>query len=143
MSVALGSLLKLPPARMKSKPTIAPQTSYKVGLAKVEITPSEPIWLAGWGVRTEPSKGVSQPIWVKAMAIQSGNEPPVLWVTADLLGFSRKMTATIAERVQRKHGIDRSRLMLNASHTHSGPVTGDVLRLYFDLPKREDVIIER
>ncbi|MCC7193821.1 MAG: neutral/alkaline non-lysosomal ceramidase N-terminal domain-containing protein [Phycisphaeraceae bacterium] len=119
------------------------QPSWKAGLAKVDITPTEPIWLAGWGFRTRTSQGVSQPIWVKALALRSGNDKPAVWVTADLLGLSQKMTAIIAARVQKKYGIDRSHLVLNASHSHSGPVTGDVLRLYFDLPKREDIIINR
>src|SRR5687767_8970269 len=96
------------------------KASWKAGLSKMDITPSEPIWLAGWGFRNQRSKGVSQKIWVKSLALQSGNEPPCVWVTADILGFSRKMTQAIAERVEKKYGIDRSRLLLNASHTHSG-----------------------
>lgn len=126
--------------RSKSSNTDRP---WKAGLSKVEITPTEPIWLAGWGFRTKTSQGVSQPIWVKALALRSGSGKPAVWVTADLLGFSRKMTAVIARRVQKKYGIDRAHLVLNASHSHSGPVTGDVLRMYFDLPKREDIIIDR
>jgi neutral ceramidase len=128
---------------MKSNKSPTSQSTWKAGLARVDITPTEPIWLAGWGFRTKTMQGVSQRIWVKALALRSGNDDPCVWVTADILGFSRSMTATIAQRVQKKYGITRERLLLNASHNHSGPVTGDVLRLYFDMPKSEDAIIER
>lgn len=128
---------------MSSRRRHAPAPAWNAGLAKIDITPSEPIWLAGWAFRTKTSQGVSQRIWVKALALQSGSDKPCVWVTADLLGFSRSMTATIAQRAQRRFGLDRSRFVLNASHTHSGPVTGDVLRLYYDLSRREERIVER
>jgi hypothetical protein len=38
------------------------------------------------------------------------------------------MTVTIAQRARKKYGLKREQLILNASHNHSGPVTGDVLR---------------
>jgi len=80
------------------------QAVWNAGLGTVDISPSEPIWLAGWGARAKPSEGLSQRIWVKALAHQYGNAAPCVWVTADLRGFSRTMTATIARRVRRKYG---------------------------------------
>jgi len=119
------------------------RTDWLAGVATVDITPRERIWLAGWGSRTEPMQGVSQRIFAKALALQDATGARAVLVTADLLGFSRTMTAAIAGRARRRFGLDRSQLILNASHNHSGPVTGDVLPLYFDLPKREYEIIAR
>ena len=38
--------------------------NWKAGLAKTDITPEGPIWLAGFGARTKPSEGVLQSIYV-------------------------------------------------------------------------------
>src|SRR5262245_30135185 len=59
-------------------------TAWKAGAAKTDITPTESIWLAGYGARTRPSEGVLQKIYVKCVALQSEGGP-VAWVTSDLL----------------------------------------------------------
>ena len=50
---------------------IEPQI-YQVGVAKVDITPSYPIRLSGFGFRRTESEGVTQRIWAKALAIEEG-----------------------------------------------------------------------
>ncbi|MBI3696108.1 MAG: neutral/alkaline non-lysosomal ceramidase N-terminal domain-containing protein, partial [Acidobacteria bacterium] len=102
---------------------ITAQTTWKAGVAKVKITPAESIWLAGYGARTKPSEGVLQDIYAKALAIQDAQGNTSVLVTADLLGFNRQMSDAIAEGVRKKYGLSRDRLVLNASHTHSAPVT--------------------
>ncbi|MBI4026059.1 MAG: neutral/alkaline non-lysosomal ceramidase N-terminal domain-containing protein [Verrucomicrobia bacterium] len=116
---------------------------WKAGAARADISPREPMWLAGWANRTKPMQGVSQPVWAKALALNDGIGQTAVLVTSDLLGFSRTMTAAIAQRAQKRFGLDRARLILNASHNHSGPLTGDVLPLYFDLPRRERALRDR
>ena len=44
------------------------QSGWKAGAAKVEITPREPIWMAGFGFRDKPSQGVRQDIYARALA---------------------------------------------------------------------------
>src|SRR6185503_10437031 len=92
--------------------------AWRAGTARVNITPQEPIWLAGYGARTKPSEGVLQDIYAKALALQNDADPPAVIVTSDLLGFTREMAATVADGVARKYGLPRERLVLNASHTH-------------------------
>ncbi len=58
-------------------------------------------------------------------------------VTADLVGLGVKMVAVISKAALAKHGIVRERLILNASHNHSCPVTEDVLWLYYELTPDE------
>ena len=116
---------------------------WQAGFASKNITPSEPIFLAGWGSRTESSKGVSHPIYVKAMALQYEEDAPAVVITSDLLAFSKDMVAEIADAARSRFGLERSRLILSASHNHSAPVTRDVLPLYYDLSDEQyDVINE-
>src|SRR5262249_33877096 len=60
------------------------QTGWKAGAAKVKVTPTESIWLSGYGNRTKPSEGVLQDIFVKALAIQDGDGATSVIVTSDL-----------------------------------------------------------
>jgi hypothetical protein len=75
----------------------APQT-YRVGVAKTDITPGYPVPLNGFANRkgTE-SAGVTQRIWAKALAIDDG-EPAVL-IAVDTLGIPAAMTQEVAAAV--------------------------------------------
>ncbi len=117
------------------------QTAWKAGVAKVKITPTESIWLAGYGARTKPSEGVLQDIYAKALALQDAQGGISVLVTADLLGFNRQMSDGIAQGVRKKYGLSRDRLVLNASHTHSAPVTGNLLRPAYALPPEQETVV--
>lgn len=106
---------------------------WKVGAAKVNINPTEPIWLAGYGNRDKPSDGVLQDIWVKAAAFQDDTGAISVITTADLVGLDTKTVETVSRRVREKYNVPRERLLFNYSHNHSCPVTGDVLHLYYPL----------
>ena len=116
---------------------------WKAGVARVNITPKEPIWLAGYAARTKPSEGVLQDLWLKALALEDGSGAVSVLVTSDLLGFTRQMSEPVGERVQKKYGVARARLILNASHTHSGPVTGQMLRPAYGLDEAQAAVINR
>src|SRR2546425_8350854 len=90
---------------------VAAQTSWKAGAAKVNITPRESIWLAGYGDRTRPSEGVRQDIYAKALALQDSDNVTSVIVTADLLGFTREVAEPIADRARQKFGLPRERLV--------------------------------
>ena len=94
----------------------------RAGLAKVIITPEYNIWMAGYANRTKPSLGKYQDLYAKALAITDENGNSMVLITADILGFTRELSEGIADRVQQQYGLRRDQLMLNASHTHSGPV---------------------
>lgn len=107
--------------------------AWKVGAAKVNINPTEPIWLAGYGNRDKPSDSILQDIWLKAAAFQDDTGAISVITTADLVGLDRKTVEVVSQRVKAKLGIPRERLLFNYSHNHSCPVTGDVLFLYYPL----------
>jgi neutral ceramidase len=100
------------------------QSAWKAGAAKVSITPSQPIWMAGYDARTKPSEGVLQDIYAKALALQDDSGATTVLVTLDLVGVAPSYTVPIVERAQ-KLGIARERILLNASHTHSAPSAGE------------------
>jgi len=100
------------------------QTGWKAGVAKVMASPKEPIWMAGFGFRNKVSEGVRQDLYVRALALQDDGGKVAAILTLDLADLDRAMADEIAARCQKRYGIERDRLVLNVSHTHSGPVTG-------------------
>src|SRR5687768_6663899 len=84
------------------------QTSWKAGVAKIVITPREPIWLAGYAVRNRPSEGVLHDIYAKALALQDESGTTSILITTDILGYNRTMADTIAERIHKNFGVTRA-----------------------------------
>lgn len=121
----------------------APQTAWRAGVAKVVITPTEPIWMAGFGSRTKPSEGVRQDIYARALALQDESGKPSVVVTLDLAGIEREMADAITDQCQGRFGITRDRLILNISHTHSGPVAGLALMPLYDLNAQQLDVVRR
>jgi hypothetical protein len=107
---------------------------WKAGVARVRITPEEPIWLAGFAHRDRPSEGILSDIWAKALALEDETGELAVLLTTDLVGFSREDVERLAARVRQAAGVRRERLLANYSHNHSAPVTRGVLPLYYELP---------
>jgi len=125
------------------QPLPGAQNHWKAGVAKMVITPKEPIWLAGYGARTKPSDGVLQDIYAKALALQDETGAITVLVTSDLLGFTREVSDPIAARVRQNYSLPRERLALNASHTHSGPVIGNMLRPAYGMNAEQEQAVRR
>ncbi len=115
---------------------------WNVGVARRDIASQEPIALAGWGGE-RISTGTLHPIWAKAIAMQDEQGTTAVLVTTDLLGLSRDMSEELASRASEKFGLQREQLIINSSHNHAGPVTGDLLHLYYELGSPELETIER
>lgn len=101
---------------------VARAAEIQGGVARVSITPSTPMFLSGYAGREKTSTGVAHPIHAKALVIRQDAAHQVVIVTTDLLGIPHHLSEAVARRLMDKHGIDRSQLMLNASHTHAGPM---------------------
>jgi neutral ceramidase len=110
---------------------------YKAGLGRIDITPAQPIYLSGYAARKKPSDGVHQKIWAKALAIEDAKGNRAVIVTTDLIGLPRPVSDRIGAEVEKRYRLRRSQLLLNSSHTHSGPVVHGNLTSMFDLSPAE------
>ena len=106
---------------------------FSAGVARKVITPRTPVWLSGYASRTRPSTEILHDLWAKALIIEDNKKNRMIIVTMDIIGLSHELSENIANRVITKYGIDRSRLLLNASHTHSGPVIWPSLSMMFEI----------
>lgn len=122
--------------------TIMAAADYQAGVARMVITPGYPVYLSGYAVRTKPSEGKVQDLWAKAIAIQDGRGDRVVLVGVDIIGLPRSVSDVVAARAQKEHGLERSRLVLNSSHTHAGPLVRGNLEM-FDLKPEENQAVSR
>ncbi len=101
--------------------------TWLAGAASLEITPpaDSKVWLAGYAARKEPSKGVEQPIYAKALVITQPGGEAIALVTLDLIGIKRPITRRVSDKVETRYGIPRKGLVLFTSHTHCGPAPND------------------
>jgi neutral ceramidase len=116
---------------------------FRLGAAKRDITPTEPIRLSGYASRTKPSEGVDQPIFARVLAIEDSTGAKNVLVTVELLGVTRGFTESIADRVRTQFGIERSRFMIVASHTHNGPTLHASIDGQLTLTPQEQEVIKR
>jgi hypothetical protein len=97
-----------------------PKEGLLAGAAKVDVTPSKPVQMAGYASRKELSTGVHDPLSARVLAFQAGKDRLIL-VSADIIGYYDGTAAVIREAIIKKHGLKPSELILSAIHTHAGP----------------------
>jgi neutral ceramidase len=132
-------------AHAAAQPAAGAPRAWMAGVARIDVTPREPIFMKGYGSRTKPSEGVRQNLFVKALALRDSTGATSVIVTSDFHSYTRRMSDTVAEAVKTRYGLSRDRLILNASHTHSGPaLTGEpLLRPAEDINSEQEAVIRR
>ena len=103
----LGSAAEMPPV-------------LRAGIAKKDITPTQPVMLAGYESRKDLSQGVHDPLSARAVAFEQGGQRLVL-VSTDFLGFYDGTAASMRKTILAACGLQPSELFLAAIHTHSAP----------------------
>ena len=95
--------------------------TFKVGTAKRDITPKEPVPMWGYGARHDAlSTGALDPLYATALVIEGGTNKLAI-VGLDLgRSPSENSLQTIRQRIKSAAGIEHS--FIAGSHTHHGPV---------------------
>ncbi len=96
-----------------------------LGIGKTVITPPLGTPLAGYGHRqNQVATEVLDDLEARVFWLQDEDEKDaVVIVTADIIGFGNLLTADLRASVKTQFGLSQERLLLAASHTHSGPQT--------------------
>ncbi|MDZ4849135.1 MAG: neutral/alkaline non-lysosomal ceramidase N-terminal domain-containing protein [Pirellulaceae bacterium] len=102
----------------------AQDSKWLIGLAHVMITPDEPVRMSGYASRTQSSQGVASDLFAKALAIEDATGNRGLIITSDVIGFSASFAESTCQLISAKTGLQRNQILLNSSHTHTGPVLG-------------------
>jgi hypothetical protein len=92
------------------------------GVAKVDITPDQPVRMYGYASRKTESEGIAGRLKAAALALGSdeGDGPAVL-LAVDCGAVPSDIAAEVLRRVRAKVALKPERFMLCNSHNHSGP----------------------
>ena len=102
------------------------QTRFALALARVCITPEKPLWLHGYASkpRFRPFEGKLNDLYAKAMAIEDARGERAVLITVDLCTLRAAEAKALFGRLTERTGLQRRQLLVNFSHTHSGPIIG-------------------
>jgi hypothetical protein len=90
-------------------------------MARVDITPSQPVKMGGYESRKEPSHGIHDPLGARALALEADGEHLVL-VSIDNLGFYNNTAEPLRQGILEACHLKPAELFLCAIHTHSAPI---------------------
>ena len=107
--IALSGLLAAAPAE------------WKAAAAKAVITPTEPMYLAGFASREVPAEGTAMDLYAKSLTIEDAKGTRFVMVTLDLVEVTYQLRDAVAAAARSKYGLPEKALQLNCSHTHCGP----------------------
>jgi hypothetical protein len=135
LAVAVGAFVSCLPSMSTASQAPVP-TLFKVGAASVDVTPTTPLYIGGYGNSTLVSVS-HDPLEVRAFVVAKGDKA-VAFVIVDSTGWfaeyqgSEAGYGTVAARThaaeklaERGFNVDRSAVMISTTHVHAAPtITG-------------------
>jgi len=97
--------------------------AVEVGVARIDISPREPIRLTGYASRKAPHVAVEQKLWAKALAIGSDREGPAVLLTLENCGIAEETWREVRSRLAKSARLRPANIVIASSHTHSAPAT--------------------
>ena len=92
----------------------------KAGFARIEITPEKQMPMAGYDRRRGLSQGRLDPLYASALLV--GNKSPELVICSfDLLGMDSSFCTELGKMIGERLRLPPERIIICATHTHSGP----------------------
>ncbi len=120
----------------------AAEALWKAGTAKAIITPTQPLWLAGYGGRERPAEGKVTELWIKVLALEDARGQQAILLTSDLLGIPQSVYQRTSATLKEKCGFVLEQIILSASHTHCGSVLRGALYDIYPLEEKQRSLIE-
>lgn len=95
------------------------------GIAKLDITPDEPLFMGGYSLRGGRSRTVHGKLFVRALALSDGRRTFIA-VVADLINVSAELRFAIGKAL----GVDPAWIYVGDTHNHAGPLSSPVPKQY-------------
>ncbi|XVH33165.1 neutral/alkaline non-lysosomal ceramidase N-terminal domain-containing protein (plasmid) [Haloferacaceae archaeon DSL9] len=110
---------------------------WQAGVASERITPTEAMRMAGYGAREEPAEGTLQDLHAKAVALEDRHGTRFVAVGVEVIAISRSLHDAVTGACLERYDLPPSNVLLNASHTHCGPVYRNKKTEVFSLSEEE------
>lgn len=124
LSLIVGSLFVLQAAK-------ADEYQWKAGVSRAKITPEGTMWQAGYASRDQAATGVMHDLWIKVLALEDQQGHQALLITADIVGIPKSFTDRIRSQLKAAFNLTASQIIINSSHSHSGPIIFDSLHDFY------------
>jgi neutral ceramidase len=108
------------PAPISPAPNAALHRSLSAGFGRADITPPPVGGVTGYGPEGRPSQGYRHRVYARAMLLEDEGGERLAIVTLDLPFVSPFIHRSVAEWAQTPLRIGADRLILSATHSHSG-----------------------
>jgi neutral ceramidase len=101
--------------------TAAEKSNAQAGWAEIEITPPLGISLGGRGGPETVAKKVLDPLFAQVLYLKDPEGIGFVLVSFDLIALPHDLSDRIRSDIVNELGVEWNLVVLNASHTHSGP----------------------
>ena len=101
------------------------------------------MWMSGYASRARPAEGKLTDLWAKAVVLGDEKGPQAVVIAYDLVGVDQQTGETLAKVAMDVLRLPREAVLLNCSHTHSGPVVGGNLAPMYALDSMQTALVER
>ena len=101
-----------------SLPALA--AGFRAGAAQVRITPPVGAPLAGY-YYNRAAEGTHDDLWAKAIVLEQNGVTAAI-IVCDLIGIPRHIVESARAAIERATHIPAARVMISATHAHTGPV---------------------
>lgn len=96
-----------------------------VGTGVSTIAVPAGVVMAGYARRTQPCTGTLTPLEARAIAFGDSGGARAVLVVVDLLYVTSDITERVERTIEQRTGLERQRVVVCATHTHSGASVGD------------------
>jgi hypothetical protein len=96
--------------------------SLLLGATSIDVTPPPGHPMDGYAGRRCTATGVADPLRASVVWLSTADDPGVLWLSLDAVAVGTELTAELTAAASAVAGIPTDRVLVCASHTHSGPI---------------------
>lgn len=122
---------------LQSLVIIAAEPDFQVGFGRQKITPTESLWMSGYAGRRQGSTGVLDDLYAQAMAVRDSSGTRGLLLRLDVCTLQDATITQICDLIQQRTGLMRREILVNVSHTHSGPAVDELYHYPMSTAHRE------
>ena len=94
----------------------------QAGVGRATITPPLGTWLCGFGNREHGCDAILDDLYATTLVL-ANDETSLAIVTCDVCGIPSQQVAALRAMVAERTGIPAANVLVNTSHSHSGPFT--------------------
>lgn len=100
--------------------------SLIAGIARVPINPLRPMTLFGYPNVPRVSTGVNDPLYATSLYLEDHHQA-LFFIGVDLLMLHHDILRKCRDRITQSTGIPASHILVSTTHTHSAPITMEML----------------